>query len=336
MSNKNATIFQYIQNLINVNAHRHDAHLHTPHYEKMKSIWDANYLLIYREPTSASAATSSETDSQENNTINSNNNKQPSSNFVDVGFDQGIEHILKLLSILRRLMLSHNHQASTSTSSAAFSVSHLPSSAQTTNPLSNTSPSSSSSSSSVSALFASDKLNAKLIQQLQDPLCLASRSLPPWCPLLLTRYRFLFPFETRQLYFQTTAFGVSRSIVWLQQKRDQLLTSLRAGGVGVGVKGVTGAGNGASVRSTASAGDDLHEFRIGRLKHERVKIPREPQEELMRAAVNALRFHASRKAILEIEFADEEGTGLGPTLEFYSLIAAQLQMKKFVIFTDLS
>ena len=30
---------------------------------------------------------------------------------------------------------------------------------------------------------------------------------------------------------------------------------------------------------------------------------------------------------LQIEFKDEEGTGLGPTLEFYALVAAELQKK---------
>lgn len=32
-------------------------------------------------------------------------------------------------------------------------------------------------------------------------------------------------------------------------------------------------------------------------------------------------------ALLQIEFIGEEGTGLGPTLEFYALIAAELQRK---------
>ena len=31
--------------------------------------------------------------------------------------------------------------------------------------------------------------------------------------------------------------------------------------------------------------------------------------------------------ILQIEFKGEEGTGLGPTLEFYALVAAELQKK---------
>ena len=31
--------------------------------------------------------------------------------------------------------------------------------------------------------------------------------------------------------------------------------------------------------------------------------------------------------MLEIAFSDEEGTGLGPTLEFYALVAAEFQRK---------
>lgn len=37
--------------------------------------------------------------------------------------------------------------------------------------------------------------------------------------------------------------------------------------------------------------------------------------------------HASRKSILEVAFVGEEGTGLGPTLEFFALVATELQRK---------
>ncbi len=43
--------------------------------------------------------------------------------------------------------------------------------------------------------------------------------------------------------------------------------------------------------------------------------------------LQVLRAHADRKAILEVEFIGEEGTGLGPTLEFFALVAAELQRK---------
>ena len=38
----------------------------------------------------------------------------------------------------------------------------------------------------------------------------------------------------------------------------------------------------------------------------------------------------------KVEFLNEEGTGLGPTLEFYALVAAKLQQKqiKMWIFDD--
>ncbi len=72
--------------------------------------------------------------------------------------------------------------------------------------------------------------------------------------------------------------------------------------------------------------DDLHEFRVGRIKHERVRVPRDSSR-LLAWAIRVLRAHADRKAILEVEFAGEEGTGLGPTLEFFALVAAELQRK---------
>lgn len=148
-------------------------------------------------------------------------------------------------------------------------------------------------------LFMSKKITNKLLQQIQDPLVLSSNSLPTWCENLNQSCPFLFPFETRQLYFSSTAFGASRSIVWLQSQRDR-----RAPG-------------------SSPRRDDQHEFRVGRLKHDRVKVPR--NEDLLDWAIQVMKVHANRKSVLEVEFIGEEGTGLGPTLEFYALVAAELQ-----------
>ena len=91
--------------------------------------------------------------------------------------------------------------------------------------------------------------------------------------------------------------------------------------------------------------DHYLEFRIGRIKHERIKasayihlcvvirdsLPLATKLSLMRIyvhrceekiyenAAKILEFHARRKSMLEIEYHGEEGTGLGPTLEFYAL-----------------
>jgi len=45
-------------------------------------------------------------------------------------------------------------------------------------------------------------------------------------------------------------------------------------------------------------------------------------------AIKVLKFHATRKSILEIEYYGEEGTGLGPTLEFFALVFFKLFLLK--------
>ncbi|XP_052768700.1 E3 ubiquitin-protein ligase HECTD1-like isoform X1 [Mya arenaria] len=150
--------------------------------------------------------------------------------------------------------------------------------------------------------FISKKATNKLVQQTKDALVLASGALPSWCETMTKWCPMLFSFDTRQLYFTCTAFGTSRAIVWLQGRRDQQMERQR----------------GVQPRR-----EETGEYRVGRLKHERVKIPR--NEKLLDWAMQMLKFHAGRKSILEIEFVGEEGTGLGPTLEFYALVAAELQ-----------
>lgn len=103
--------------------------------------------------------------------------------------------------------------------------------------------------------FTSKKITNKIVQQIQDPLALAAGALPNWCEELARSCPFLLPFETRRLYFSCTAFGASRSIVWLQTQRDAVLERQRAPGL-------------------SPRRDDSHEFRVGRLKHERVSVPR--------------------------------------------------------------
>ncbi|XP_041710732.1 E3 ubiquitin-protein ligase HECTD1 isoform X4 [Coregonus clupeaformis] len=151
--------------------------------------------------------------------------------------------------------------------------------------------------------FTSKKVTTKILQQIEEPLALASGALPDWCEQLTSKCPFLIPFETRQLYFTCTAFGASRAVVWLQNRREATMERSRP--------------------STTVRRDDPGEFRVGRLKHERVKVPRGDQ--MMEWAESVMQIHADRKSVLEVEFQGEEGTGLGPTLEFYALVAAEFQ-----------
>ncbi|XP_060789893.1 E3 ubiquitin-protein ligase HECTD1 isoform X4 [Neoarius graeffei] len=151
--------------------------------------------------------------------------------------------------------------------------------------------------------FTSKKITTKILQQIEEPLALASGALPDWCEQLTSKCPFLIPFETRQLFFTCTAFGASRAIVWLQNRREATMERTRP--------------------STTVRRDEPGEFRVGRLKHERVKVPR--GESMMEWAESVMHVHADRKSVLEVEFQGEEGTGLGPTLEFYALVAAEFQ-----------
>ena len=65
--------------------------------------------------------------------------------------------------------------------------------------------------------------------------------------------------------------------MWLQNKRDAALERLR----------------GPSPRR-----EDAHEYRVGRLKHERVSVPRD--ESLQEWAIQLMKYHAGRKAVLEV------------------------------------
>ncbi|EGT44701.1 hypothetical protein CAEBREN_31965 [Caenorhabditis brenneri] len=166
-------------------------------------------------------------------------------------------------------------------------------------------------------VFISDKLTLKITQVLSDALVVAARALPEWCSRLIYKYPCLFSVETRNMYMQATAFGVSRTIVWLQQRRDAAVERAR---------GSAQAGN----SSVARQHDRYHEYRVGRLRHERVKVTR-AEDTLLDQAIRLMKFHADRKAVLEIEYTNEEGTGLGPTLEFYALVAAELQRKSLAL-----
>lgn len=66
--------------------------------------------------------------------------------------------------------------------------------------------------------FISKKLTSKLQKQLDDSLAIVSGALPPWCETLAKTCPALFPFEVRQQFFAARAFGISRSIVWIQEK----------------------------------------------------------------------------------------------------------------------
>ena len=48
---------------------------------------------------------------------------------------------------------------------------------------------------------------------------------------------------------------------------------------------------------------------------------------MLLSAEKVMETYASHRAVLELEYFGEVGTGLGPTLEFYTLLSHELQRK---------
>lgn len=272
LSNSDWTIFRAVQELMQRTT--------LSKQDKLRKVWEPTFTISYRRSESTDDEKSTPIASLLSPNQTSSATLSPSSPIAPMQHNCSIDDVLQLLSQLNAI----NDNPSSFNSS--FGGETLEAPALKTD------------------LFLSKKLTNKLHQQIQDPLVLSSNSLPDWCENLNQSCPFLFPFETRQLYFNCTAFGASRSIVWLQSQRDVTVERQRVLGL-------------------SPRRDEQHEFHVGRLKHERVKVPR--NENLLDWAMQVMKIHCNRKSVLEVEFVGEEGTGLGPTLEFYALVAAELQ-----------
>ncbi|KAK6348996.1 Ubiquitin-protein ligase [Orbilia blumenaviensis] len=145
--------------------------------------------------------------------------------------------------------------------------------------------------------FVNTKLTAKLNRQLEEPLIVASSCLPSWSEDLARYYPFLFPFETRFLFLQSTSFGYSRSM-----NRWQSATATEGG---------------------RDRRDENRPF-LGRLQRQKVRISR---HRIFDSAVKVMELYGASPSVLEVEYFEEVGTGLGPTLEFYSSVSREFARK---------
>ncbi|KAI0738636.1 hypothetical protein C8Q80DRAFT_1206571 [Daedaleopsis nitida] len=153
--------------------------------------------------------------------------------------------------------------------------------------------------------FVNNKLTAKLTRQLEEPMIVASSCLPDWALDLPQHFPFLFPFATRYNFLQSTSFGYARLILkWQSQQQNRGQdNSRRDDGVGF----------------------------LGRLQRQKVRISR---KHILESAVKVFELYGSSSSILEVEYFEEVGTGLGPTLEFYSLVSKEFARRDLKIWRD--
>lgn len=153
--------------------------------------------------------------------------------------------------------------------------------------------------------FVNTKLTAKLNRQLEEPLIVASNCLPSWSEDLARCYPFLFPFETRHLFLQSTSFGYARSMSRWQNAQS-------------------------ADESRRDRHRDERTF-LGRLQRQKVRISR---SKILESAIKVMELYGASQSILEVEYFEEVGTGLGPTLEFYSTVSKEFSKKKLKLWRE--
>ena len=154
----------------------------------------------------------------------------------------------------------------------------------------------------VESLFLAPKISGKLRTQLRDTLSVCARRVPEWTSVLARTCPWLLTLEERVLLFHCSSFSVARAL-------HQLHGDANAGGNG--------------------GGDPRAGARVGRLQRQKVRIKRD------HALASAMKVFASPltlKHVLEVEFYEEVGTGIGPTNEFYALFSKDLQKSNLGIF----
>ncbi|CAK7898346.1 ubiquitin fusion degradation protein 4 [[Candida] anglica] len=157
--------------------------------------------------------------------------------------------------------------------------------------------------------FKNWKLTVKLNRQLEEPLVVASGTLPGWSVTIPKQFPFIFPLDTRMFFLQSTSFGYSRLIHNWQLRMQQEEDSRDSGAEGS--------------RNGSNSGNSRPP--LGRPARHKVRLSR---KSMLQSAVKVLGMYGSTPGVLEIEYFDEVGSGLGPTLEFYSTVSHEFASKK--------
>ena len=137
--------------------------------------------------------------------------------------------------------------------------------------------------------FHNARLKSKLEKQILDPLVCVADIHPDWVLYLMTHHKYSIPFQTRFKIFSFSAMGQSRNLFnWL-----------------------------ANHKSSVDAIKSRHPSLV-RFQKCKVVVGRQDVFETM---IKLLGIKNTVRNELEVEFLNEAGTGLGPTVEFFSIVS---------------
>lgn len=147
--------------------------------------------------------------------------------------------------------------------------------------------------------FVNKKLTEKVEQQMRDPNSVSVGALPAWYIQLMDWCPFVFGFEARCNYFRLAGLG-------------QLPTRTHP----------TSHGN-------AGSSSGRHQNQL--LPRKKILVNR---DKILESAAKMMELHSNKKVLLEVEYNEEVGTGLGPTLEFYTLVCSEFQRSGLGMWRD--
>ncbi|XP_024982786.1 E3 ubiquitin-protein ligase UPL4 isoform X2 [Cynara cardunculus var. scolymus] len=136
--------------------------------------------------------------------------------------------------------------------------------------------------------FVNNRLTEKLEQQMRDPLAISTGGMPSWCTQLMASCPFLFSFEARCKYFKLVSKHQG-------QRRVSSQSNL---------------GSPSGLQNDAPM--PRRKFLVYR-------------HQILESAAKMMDLHANQKVVLEVEYDEEVGTGLGPTMEFFTLVSNEFQ-----------
>lgn len=144
--------------------------------------------------------------------------------------------------------------------------------------------------------FINFKLTVKANRQLQDPFVIMGDLLPTWLKAIAYACPFMFPFDTRYLLFYVVSFDRERALQRLIENAPDFSIDSRE-------------------RSIVPRFD----------KRKRVVS----RNDIYKSAESLFNDLGVSKSLIEIQYENEVGTGLGPTLEFYALVSKEFQRADF-------
>ncbi|TMW58893.1 hypothetical protein Poli38472_007038 [Pythium oligandrum] len=176
--------------------------------------------------------------------------------------------------------------------------------------------------------FVNQYICLQVRRALLQPIRVVTNSLPAWCHRIVESFPFVLSYDMRYHFMYATACGSSRAIQYMCRTLwNKAVMEEPVSNGPLSARGSSGSGRRRNrERGTTNRLAPLQNLaRMVKLPRLKVRVSR---GRLLQSAMKLFSIYGGKKAIIEIEFLGEVGTGLGPTTEFYTLVCQEIQATK--------